>query len=62
VNFILEWTTNSQGRRRGIALLFLKLGARWRGGWSTTRPGRFTLGNFTRAGLDGCGKSCTHRE
>ena len=28
---------------RGIALLFLDLGARW-GGWSTPRPGRFTPG------------------
>jgi hypothetical protein len=30
-------------RDRGIALLFLDLGAR-RGGWSVTRPGRFTPG------------------
>ena len=31
----------AQSGSRGIALLFLKLGARW-GGWSAPRPGRFT--------------------
>jgi hypothetical protein len=30
---------------RGIALLFLDLGAR-RGGWSAPRPGRFTPGKY----------------
>ena len=32
------------------------------GGWSTTRPCRFALGNVPRAGLDGCGKSRALRE
>ena len=32
------------------------------GRWPTTRPCRFTLGNFRRAGLHGCGKSRAHRE
>ena len=51
---------------------FFNLGDRW-GGWSTRRPSHFTPGKDTRyllymrlggpqAGLDGCGKSCPHRD
>jgi hypothetical protein len=38
---------NPKAQRGGrcIAVLFLDLGAR-RGGWSASRPGRFTLGGF----------------
>jgi hypothetical protein len=39
----LEQATNAQRWRRGIAPLFLKVGARW-GGWSTPRPGQLTPG------------------
>ena len=43
VKFNLEQAAKAQRGSRGTALLFFNLGARW-GGWSTSRPGRFTLG------------------
>jgi len=54
-----------KGRSRGIAPFILNLGARW-GGWSASRPGRFTrwkdpvpivqeAGWAPRAGLGECG-------
>jgi hypothetical protein len=45
VKFTLEQTTKVHWGSRGIALLFLSLGA----GWclcSTPRPGHFTLGKY----------------
>ena len=63
VKFALEQATKSQRGSRGIALLFLYLGARW-GGWSTPGPaalppgkrrGTHRTGGWVgpRAGLDG---------
>ena len=43
VKFNLEQAAKAQRGSRGTALLFFNLGARW-GGWSTSRPGRFTPG------------------
>jgi hypothetical protein len=47
VLFTLEQATKAQRGSRCIALLFLQPRGRW-GGWSTPRPGRFTLGKETR--------------
>ena len=59
-----------EGSRGITPLFFLNRSARW-GGWSTSRPGRFTSGNNPvpivwgwvgpRARMDGCGKSRAHR-
>jgi hypothetical protein len=43
VKFTLEQATKFQRWSRVIALLFFNLGARL-GGWSTPKPGGFTLG------------------
>ena len=42
--FTLENATKVQKGRRGIALLFLQPRRQTRGGWSTSRPDRFTPG------------------
>ena len=68
VKITLEQATRAQkGEGRGIALLFLNLGAR--GGWVVNatprplypreRPGNHCIGGWAgpRAGLYGCGKS-----
>jgi hypothetical protein len=46
VKVALEQATKAQRGSRGIALLFLNLGARW-GGWSTPNPGHLTPGKDT---------------
>jgi hypothetical protein len=71
VKFNLEQALKSQRGSKGIALLFLNIGARW-GGLSTSRPGRFPPGKTQYplcrrmggpgADLDGCGKSRPHRD
>jgi len=73
VQFTLEQATRAQkGGRRGIALLFLNLDARW--GWVVNamprplyprkRPGNHCTGGWVgpRAGLYGCGKSRHRRD
>jgi hypothetical protein len=42
VKFILEQETKFHRGSRDIALLFLRTSALGGGGWSTSRPGRFT--------------------
>jgi len=71
VKFTLEQATKAQRGSRGIALLF-NLSTRW-GVWSMQLPSHFTPGKRPgthciggwvgpRASLEGCGKSCPHRD
>jgi len=67
-----EQATKAQRGSRGIALLFLNLGARWGGVVNATprplypweRPGTHCIGGWVgpREGLDWCGKSRVHRD
>jgi hypothetical protein len=66
--------TCHEGPERSIGISTLSLtSALDAGGWSTPHPGRFIPGKQTRyhctggcvgleTGLDGCGKSCPHRD
>ena len=72
VKFTLEQATKAHRWSRGIALLFLNLGARWRWVVNATprslspreRPITHCIGGWVglRAGLDGYRKSPPHRD
>jgi hypothetical protein len=67
VKVTLELPRRPKGGEEVQLYSFFNLGARW-GGRSAPRPGRLPgthcMGGWVglRAGLDGCGKSCLHRD